>query len=494
MNLLPNPKLFVSRIAIVLFLVVGILMVPRTEVLTSQEKAKDQPPENLETHNVTSGTFLIQTSFRGRFVPARATTVSLSPRKWKKFYPEMVVPENEDVEKGDVLINFETDRLEDRIARVRRSIHKLELDLEVARAKRDTLKETIPIKRKRARFRKERAADNLRYFKETKRALLEEDARKDFEQAKENLMYELEELKQLKTMYDQDDITEETEEIVLKRQKNRVKHSRFRKKRQKKQMKRRLNTKIPRKEKRLKWKAQLRSSQLAEKEVELNRRLQKKKIRIENLQTKLRRKRRKLEDLRHDLDLMTVKADRAGTVYFGHFKGGNWQPMHDGVREKLQNGERVNPNKIRISVVEGEKLRVASSVPEKKLYAVRADAPASIDPTGFPGPPLEGTVHQVKHIPDRNGRFRTTVHLKDQNEQLRPGMTCTVETTAHRSEDAVAIPQKFLHNPSDDDPYVRIQTENGQIKKKNVQPGAFDRSRVEITDGLTSGQTIVREK
>ena len=82
----------------------------------------------------------------------------------------------------------------------------------------DNLKESTPQKLEAAKRSHRVANEDFTYFDKTNRVQREKSARFNLKSAEQRLENALEELKQLEKMYKADDLTEETEEIILKRQ------------------------------------------------------------------------------------------------------------------------------------------------------------------------------------------------------------------------------------------------------------------------------------
>ncbi len=69
----------------------------------------------------------------------------------------------------------------------------------------------------------QRTLEDYDLYQKEERDLVVKLAKASLEQSKQSLQYEQDELEQLEKMYEADDLTEETEEIVLKRQRSAVK-------------------------------------------------------------------------------------------------------------------------------------------------------------------------------------------------------------------------------------------------------------------------------
>ena len=75
--------------------------------------------------------------------------------------------------------------------------------------------------------RNKQVQEDLNFYRKTQLPHKKESAEAALESAKDSLSYVEEELKQLKKMYEADDLTEETEEIILKRAQASVERAKF---------------------------------------------------------------------------------------------------------------------------------------------------------------------------------------------------------------------------------------------------------------------------
>src|SRR5690606_21150408 len=135
------------------------------------------------------------------------------------------------------------------------------------------------------------------------------------------------ELDQLVKMYEADDLTEETEEVVLKRQRNSVEFAEFSLDRMRLDRDETLNIQMPRYD--IAIRESLERSEMAlararlASSIDLNRARyeleQKKQARANSLDRHAK--------LLADRDLMEIKAPADGVVYYGQCVGGQWADM-----------------------------------------------------------------------------------------------------------------------------------------------------------------------
>ncbi|MBK1883042.1 hypothetical protein JIN85_11490, partial [Luteolibacter pohnpeiensis] len=167
--------------------------------------------------------FEVDRSFPATLLPSKPTLISVDPKQFGDFTIETIVPHGAQVQKGDVLVKFESKAFKRKLEDQKRAVEANRLSLASNELSYSKLKEETDMKMDAAKRAARIAAEDLAYFKETGRKAKEDDAQNDLETAAQRLEGAKEELRQLKKMYEADDVTEETEEIILKRQEFTVK-------------------------------------------------------------------------------------------------------------------------------------------------------------------------------------------------------------------------------------------------------------------------------
>ena len=133
-----------------------------------------------------------------------------------------------------------------------------------------------------------------------------------------SLEYAMEELHQLEQMYLADDLTEETEEIILKRARRSVERSQYFLETARIRHERTLEEGIPLARERLEEAAERAAASLDKSIVTLPGSLEQKRIDLLKLRTAQQELEQKFERLQKDRGLLTVEAPATGTVYYGH--------------------------------------------------------------------------------------------------------------------------------------------------------------------------------
>jgi HlyD family secretion protein len=373
------------------------------------------------------------------------------------------------------------------------SLRQLESDLSVQ-------EKTAPADLLAAGRAKQEADEDLKYFLEKNRELETQSADFNLKNGKHFLEYAQEELKQLEKMYRADDLREETEEIILKRQRNAVENARFNLERTEIARDQMLKTTLPRQEQKLREAVDHANVALEKLQLAAPVGATKARLELEKLRTERERNSEKLEKLRHDLELMTVRAPRNGVVYYGVSKLGQWTTAAS-LAERLRRGGSIQQNEVVMTIVDPDALDVCATVPEADLHLVLSGMTGRVTPTGYPGHSLPATVAELPSFPDPAGKFSARLKL-DAGQLTKldrrpvPGMTCKAKFISCNKPDAIAIPSKAIFNDAGEvsSDYVFVEGAGGKPERRKVQTGQSEGDRVEITDGLSEGETVLLQR
>jgi multidrug resistance efflux pump len=226
------------------------------------------------------------------------------------------------------------------------------------------------------------------------------------------LEYQAEELKQLERMYAADDLTEETEEIILKRTRDAVESAQYSLQLVQDAQRRGQEFDVPRSENQLEQAVARAALALEEARRTAPQSLQRQQLQFEKQKADLQQKRQRLARLRSDLKRMVVTAPRAGVVYYGSPRRGKWSDPSS-IEAMLQPSGTPKVRSDVMTIVEPRPLTVRVVVPEKSLRHVGVGAEATIEPVAFPDLKLKGHVSQRGSIPVGEGQFDATLALDD---------------------------------------------------------------------------------
>ena len=137
-------------------------------------------------------------------------------------------------------------------------------------------------------------------------------------------------------------------------------------------------------------------------------------------------------------------------------------------------------------------LRVAFSAPERLLGELRPGRVVEVRTPAWPDREFDGRVSVVDPIVDPVTRtVRMLARVPNRGGLLRPGLSADVSVTLASRDRALTIPDEAVFAEGSSN-FVYVVKADSSVSRTVVQLGARDSSRVEITRGLSAGQTVVR--
>ncbi len=122
---------------------------------------------------------------------------------------------------------------------------------------------------------------------------------------------------------------------------------------------------------------------------------------------------------------------------------------------------------------------------------------ARIKVDAFPGEILEGEVVEIAPRPDPKNAFSgdikvytTRIRIDRRVSGLRPGMTAQAEIITGVREEAIAVPVESVV-PIGDRYEVALNRPDGRVEWREVVLGTSDGRKVEITEGLREGESLI---
>ncbi|MCB1231193.1 MAG: hypothetical protein KDN19_13040 [Verrucomicrobiae bacterium] len=454
-----------------------------------KEKAdsKEEKPEAPKLHSVKRGEFELKVELDGTFVASQATPVSVVPEAWSDLTIVEVLPHGTPVKKGDVLARFETKNLEKEIAELHESEPLKELNDVMARRELETLEKTTPLSLENARRAKMEAEQDFAYFQDVSRKLRERDAHEDVSRIEQQLSYAREELNQLEKMYKADDLTEETEEIILTRARNDVAYYEWILEQTKARSERTLSTSLPREEGAQRRGVESRSLAWRDAERNLPDALKKKRLEISASERARDKEHERLANLEHDLGLLTVKAPHDGIVYYGSSNRGKWVTAAT-VERKLVPGGKIAPHEVFLTLVKPSPLEIQVAVPESKLRHLANGQKGFAWPSFDADAEFKTQLKSVSFVPYADNTYDATFSIPKLEENappLFPGMTAKVRLDLYSTTEALTVPKSGVHK--DGEGYY-VHLKDGA--KRRVKVGKSNEKSFEILSGLKEGDEV----
>ena len=192
------------------------------------EKAKeDAKKSDAKTHTVRRGPLKLSVEIDGVLEAVHMHPVAFTPKQWSDLLVTKAVPQGATVNKGEPLVWLDTQMIDRQIRDLQLAAELGAASLRQAELDAAALEQTGPLQLAAARRAKQAADEDLDYYLKVSRARSIKAAHFSVSNAEQNLENAEEELRQLEKMYKEDDLTEETEEIILKRSRNDVEAARY---------------------------------------------------------------------------------------------------------------------------------------------------------------------------------------------------------------------------------------------------------------------------
>jgi multidrug efflux pump subunit AcrA (membrane-fusion protein) len=450
-------------------------------------------------HTVAKGPFEIVLNLDGVFEAREREEIKLDPDSWSELVVREVAGQGTAVKAGDKLLRLDSKKLDDAISDLEAAQKISDLTLRQAEADLGLLEKTSAFDLLAAEQAKRAADEDLRHFLEKDRDLKTRTAEFNVKQSEERLEYAQAELSQLEKMYRSGDLREETEEIILKRQRNSVESAKFFLEQTKALREQTINAALPREEEKLREVAQRSATAMEKLQHASPIGITKARLELEKLRTESERSSQKLEKLRHDQALMTVVSPRSGVVYYGAYRLGQWATAAT-VAAKLIPGGALQPHEVLITVVNPQSIEIRAVVPEGDLHHLKDGLKGAVTPAAYPAARIAATLAEIPKYPDVSGKY--PVRLAIDAERLAklercpvPGMSCNVKLLIYKA-DALTVPTRavFTDPAADSAEFVFVESSGGKPERREIKIGQRAADRVEITGGLKAGETVLFER
>jgi RND family efflux transporter MFP subunit len=456
--------------------------------------AKPEAPAKPATIKLKKAPLKVEVTLDGTFEAQKTTEIVLRPQEWAGLTVLSAVEHGSAVKRGDLLVSLDFEKIDRAIGDLRTEMQVADIGIKQAEQDLKSLESLTPMDLAAAERSHRYAVEDHKLYKEVIRPTNLRMAEFMLKMSKQRLEYVEEELKQLEKMYKADDLTEETEEIVLRRARNQAEVARFSHELAKQEYDDTMKRDLPRTDARVADVAQRADVTWEKGRVVLPLALQKQRSEVEKLRLGRSRSEERLAKLLADRAAMSVKAPADGVVYYGSCDRGKWTA---GIGEEFRRGAAIQANKVFMTLVQPRPMQIRVNVPEKQLCNVRPGLKAAAKPAGYPDLKLTAIVERVGGVPMGAGNFdgRLTVALGDQAAALMPGMTCEVKITAYEKADAIAVPPSALSADETDEQkqFVYVVGKDGKSKRQPVTVGKRTEKQVEVLSGLKEGDEILTE-
>lgn len=339
---------------------------------------------------------------------------------------ERILPHGTVVTKGQTVVWFDSESIDKQLATAETELKLAELAAADDQFAYDQFLETQKLDRAAAERARDQARQNYDNYVKVDREQTIENAKFSLKNSQYYLNNAVEELTQLTQMYEEDGLTEESEEIVMKRAQQAVESAEFNLKTTEVRTNRIVDQAIPLRD--ATEEAELAKANMTyDKAIrDLTSSKQQRDLKRQQAARELAEKDKDFQTLRQQRKAIVMTAPGDGILLHGELTRGALAAKPS----SLEAGSQVNQDQVVATVVNPDQLRVRLELSETQLASVAPDMECVIKPTSMPDHSLAGTVARVDKVPFAAKKLDGVVKLKGKiDPSIVPTMTCSVEFT-----------------------------------------------------------------
>ena len=191
---------------------------------------------------------------------------------------------------------------------------------------------------------------------------------------------------------------------------------------------------------------------------------------------------KRLADLKEDAAQFQIKSPSDGVLAYGAQADGVWV---NGDPKLVKVGERVAAGQVLMRVYRPGKLRLTANLPEAQAFWVEPGMNARVTPAAMPQAGYEGKTAAVETLskPNVGLAFAVNVDVDNADAKLVPGMRATVAIDAGKVSDVLLVPLSAVSAGK-----AQVKRKDGTIAEKAVKLGKTDGQQAEVLSGAERGR------
>lgn len=435
--------------------------------------------------------FVIEKTFTAAVLPSGdCQLIALEPLVWENFTLLHIATHGAKVTRGETLLRFDFEAIDQKIEDTRKAVATQTLALAQAESDLKLLQETAAHRLEAARRAAAIAKEENTYFTNVRRKAAEGTATQSLKRSEQILANQREELKQLTKMYEADDVTEDTEEIILIRQQDAVAAAEFALSMEVLEHKRTLEVSLPREGTTLADEERNTALQALQAEQEIPSAIEIKKLELEALKTNHSRQQKSLEEHEKDRALFELKAPADGIFFHGPIENGKWT-TGDLVKSLVLHKPASLHRAFATFVPTDARLDLVALIDEATQRALKPDATGLAFLTGREDLEIPIKIAKIASVPATDSTYRvdlTAAWPKEAPPII--GSTAEIRIISYLQPTTIAVPTRALAFGAEGWT-VEVKLADGKTERRPVKRGLSSKDETEILSGLDIGQVVV---
>lgn len=352
-------------------------------------------------------------------VELKAGTEELTSLKIKK-----IVPHGTQVKGGQTVVAFDAEQVDEKLEEAEQSLKSAIITFSSEEFAMQQFVESQKLDREAADRAWASAQQSFDNFQQTDRDRLIKSAEFSLKSSEASLANAMEELKQLEQMYKEDELTEESEEIVLKRAKQSVDSALFRLEGTKISTQRTIEQTVPVRV--AEEQSKLRRAELAHQQAmhDLDAAAEKKELEMAGKMKAFEKKKESFEKLRRERRELAIAAPFDGIVYYGALTRGRMSDKPS----TLKADSTVTADQVIATVLNPAALQIRTTLTEEQVSQVKAGQTAKVTAVAAEDKVMTATVRSVSRIPYANNKFDCVLSV-EAAEGVVPATSCRIQIT-----------------------------------------------------------------
>ncbi len=470
------------------------------EKLIQQKLSACEETDKVEPKTVfpTKKTIRNTITLKGYIEDPDAIPISIDTQNWTDIRVNNPPTHGKVVKKGEIIMELDMEKIRNELKFLSHDLNILEINREILLAEIKLAEELAPLEEAEMdRFESYLLEDYNRYNKVVL-PFDKKSAAMNLKSSEQYLAYAAEELNQLKKMYEADDLTEETEEIILQRAQYQYERAKFSYEAAKIKNEEALKFELPRD------KTATDSNFDQEKlTIQTLRKIKPAELHRKKLEgMKMAEERKQFASKKGKVEkdykaMQSIKSPASGILFWGTFERGKWSGGNS-LKSKLRKGGTLKPYEEFATISPSKRVRARLDLPEKNFHQVKVGLEGNFKLTSADESKFTSSIKSISTTPVLPGTYDLIADISIPKGFLPPGpgSSCSMECVTYLNKDAITLPFSTIHSESDnpDSKYIYYLTKNGKHRKKAIEVGRKSGDIVEILSGIHMGMEILKGK
>ncbi len=420
----------------------------------------------------------------GLFEPADLVEVKIDLESFNQpLKVEKVAEHGQQVKKGDVLLAVEADAVQRALATAQNK--KAVADVNLSKAETDARvgNESDALALRQAQRRLAKAEEAVSWFESVDGVNLLEQADMLVQRSEDSVEDQAEELEQLRKMYQSEELTQDTADIVVKRALRQLEYT-------KRQLElNRLRAQKMREKDYADAKQDLVDAldahRLANVQLENDQAARKVQREASLLQAReaARQATEEYEKLVADSEKLVFTAPADGYVFYGQLNDGNWSGA---TPDAVEAGDDIKPDQTVMTFYRPGGMQVVVDLPEKDRFRLQQDAVVKVTPSALPDEVVEAKITRISPLAVQKGParvFQVTLELPEVDPRVAPGFSAKAELPV-AGESRPMVPAAYVKEGK-----LRVK-QGDEIRTVDVKTGKTEGELIQVVEGIEAGATV----